>query len=590
MNIIKYISSSLDAVNKTFRRFPGTIFFCFLVAGAVIYKTEAGRMLTAYQNDVINRSILSLMLGIPLTLCVSLLIERAGIPAGGRGLILTIIGHITATSLVVFYYFCLLPDLRQTSVVRYLMITAVLYLAALIVPYTVRRVNFEVFSSVLLGRACLTGLYGVVIGLGLTAIVFAIDKLLITSMNTNYYLYIWLTVGTVFAPFFFLAGVPGQQEPIRQTDYPKLLRILLVYVIMPLLSAYTVVLLIYFGQIIALQRWPKGIITFLVLYYAGISTAVLFLALPFKETIKWVRLFCFLLPKLILLPLGMMYAAIGMRVMQYSITESRYYIILLGLWALASMIFLNFPVRRTTILPISLAIVLLLSIFGPWDAFNVSRLGQTSRLYGYLEKNDMIKDGKVIAKPGISDSDKAEISNILLYLEDAHGLRDLKYFPEGFKTQEDMQKVLGFGYSNPPAKNTDNSFFYSMQGTPVADISGYEAMVNVYDYYSYKDGIAGKALEISGFRVVIDGKSNLIKVYDGGKPVYEFDMDTYVDRMYKKYGSNPKGIDTKDFTVEEQSRKLAVKILFRNIGGNYISSAGRYEINTAEMFILLKRR
>lgn len=589
--IKQWISGGWKAISSTFRRFPGTVAASLLTAAAFIYKTEASPYLSGVWEDELRRIIMILALGIPLMLCVALLYERISDPEKAANPFVRSVAYLAGMAGLAGYYFLLLSDTRPTSVIRYFMVTAVLYLAALAIPYiTGKRENFEVFGAVLLGRAFLTALYGLVMSLGITAILFAIDKLLVTNMNKNYYIYVWLLAVTVFTPLFFLFGVPERGAGQTPNDYPKLLRVLLVYVVLPLLSAYTIVLLLYFGQIIAFARWPKGIISYLVLYYAGISVAMLFLALPFRDSNRWVRLFCFLLPKVMILPLGMMFAAIGMRVRDYGITESRYYILLLGLWALGAVVYLNFPRRRTTLLPVSLAAVLLLSVFGPWDAFSVSRTSQSVRLGFYLEKNAMLQDGKVVRKPEIPDKDKNEISSILYYLEGTHGLGHLAYLPQGFTTSE-MEKVFGFSYAYVPPKGEAAYFYYGKPGSSAFDIAGYDAQFNIYDYYIYKDrSLTHKPLEAGGFAVDVDGKVDRIKVYEGQDVVYEFDLVTYIDRLYKKFGANQEGPQWADLTVEEESQKVAARLVFRNINGTYAESTGKYEITNVEVTLLLKRK
>ena len=64
----------------------------------------------------------------------------------------------------------------------------------------------------------------------------------------------------------------------------------------------------------------------------------------------------------------MMFVAMGIRVSAYGITENRYFVLAAGLWVTGSMLYLIFAKRpRNVFLPASLALVVVLSVYGPWS-------------------------------------------------------------------------------------------------------------------------------------------------------------------------------------------------------------------------------
>src|SRR5699024_9242972 len=133
----------------------------------------------------------------------------------------------------------------------------------------------------------------------------------------------------------------------------------------------------YFAKILIQWQWPKGLVSHLVLWYSSISVGIIFLINPVLEQCKICSFFKRYFPKFILPILLMMFISIGQRIEQYGITENRYYIILLGLWVTAMMVY--YALKRSPnnlIIPISLSIIVVNSIFGPLSSFAVSKYSQ----------------------------------------------------------------------------------------------------------------------------------------------------------------------------------------------------------------------
>ena len=95
--------------------------------------------------------------------------------------------------------------------------------------------------------------------------------------------------------------------------------------------------------------------------------------------------------------LGMMFISIGIRIGEFGFTENRYFILVIGIWSTLMMIFLNLNKgKNNTVLPVSLAIFALLTVIGPWNAFEISKMSQANRFLQIAAKYDLIQDGKVV--------------------------------------------------------------------------------------------------------------------------------------------------------------------------------------------------
>ena len=336
----------------------------------------------------------------------------------------------------------------MVSMSRYIAFSLILYLIFLSISYLPNRKDFEIFVVRVFTRFFTTVLYSLVLYLGLAAILFTIDQLLGVNIKSELYYYTFLIVAGIFAPSFFLAGLPTKDEILSLKDYSRLLNVLVLYIIMPLISIYTIILYIYFGKIIITRQWPEGLVSHLVLWYSVISAAVLFFISPLLHEKTWPRRYMKYFPKVILPLIVMMFISIGIRINAYGVTENRYFVVALGIWVFLVMIYFATTKKlRNIILPLSLAVITFISVFGPFSSYSISKYSQNKRLTKIFIANNMIKDSKVIkASAVVSDEDARQITSILNYFDRNHSLKDVKRLPQDFKTS-DMEKVLGVKYS-----------------------------------------------------------------------------------------------------------------------------------------------
>ena len=82
----------------------------------------------------------------------------------------------------------------------------------------------------------------------------------------------------------------------------------------------------------------------------------------------------------------MFFIAIFKRIHEYGITENRFFIILLGVWIAFNAGFIIFTkYKMIRIVPISLALIAVLSINGPWNVFKISKGQQLHRFETILK-------------------------------------------------------------------------------------------------------------------------------------------------------------------------------------------------------------
>lgn len=584
MKIINAIKKlAYDLYNST-KRFPVSI---ALAASAVILLmilNHNNQLFSKNTEDIITRIVMVLILGIPFSLCIKLFTERKK----DSKATISIISYIILAIGMILYYLFLLKELKMVPITRYTAILFAACLAFFFVPYLFRRNGFEVYVIKLISRFFTTAIYSLILFLGISAILFTIDNLLGIYVDGKVYFDVWLGVVGFFCPSFFLGGVPLYEKEFDNSSYPKLLKILILYIVMPLVAAYTLILYIYFIKVIITFEWPSGMVGHLVLWYSVISALVIFLISPYRDENTWAKSFCFWLPKVILPLLILMFISVGIRVNAYGITENRYFVILLGLWAFGVMIYLNFSgFKRNIILPLSLSIIAILSVIGPWSSYSVSIMSQNSRFEGILSKYNMIQNDKIInSKVEVDEEDKKELSEIIRYFINSHEPKDLKLLPANFKT-ENMQEIFGFPYVEYNYFNQEFTFFSYMgnTGNEPFEITGFDYMFMTRGYEPSNVNING------GYEIVYDNSVHEVKILFDGNEIYKSSLLNYGTKIYEKFGVTEKyTLDYKETSIIDENDNVRVKYVLQSLNGSKHNITGEVNIEAIDvnMFIDFK--
>ena len=581
MKFMNAFRNILIGLYSSLKRFPMTIIFSTAVAVMLIVISELQPINDANFRDILNRITMIFALGIPISLCIKLFFEGRE----GEKIYKLVIYYIAGALVLILYYFFLLDVFNLVSETRYVAVSLALYLCFLFIPYLPKKEQFEMYIIKIFTGFFITLIYSVVLYLGLAAILFTIDKLLTIHVDSKVYYYTFLFVACVFFPSYFLADIPLKNQQHTKENYPKLIRILILYIVMPLLSVYTTILYIYFVKVIVTRQWPIGLVSHLVLWYSVIVVVVLFFITPIKDENKWANKFLVWAPKIILPILVMMFISMGIRINAYGVTENRYYVIVLGLWVSGIMIYFTLAKKRINIvIPVTLSIIALISVFGPLSSYSVSKLNQNSRFEKILVRNNMLKDEMIQRAPiTVSREDKDETSRILDYFKNSHSLKDVRYLPKDFKI-ENMDKVFGFTYEIQQYNSPQGYFnFTRNQSEGAVDISGYDYLFDVRSLYN-KNGTTN----------TIDAKyspeSANLKIYNKGNVIYDKDLNLFVKGLTEKYGENINGnpLSAEQMTFVEENEKTRIKFIFMNISGSKDVSNGNVVANGFDFYVLAK--
>lgn len=567
MKFFNRVKSTLRSIGKSVKRFPVTVAISTVLAILLIYANES--QLTGNSRETLVKINLIVGLGIPLSLCIGLLIERFFRKDKLKSILLYAFG---IGFLVIYYSLFLKTIYGLVTASRYFATMLFLILSFLYIPRIGRKNNYEYHLMDIWSNFALTFVYSFVLYFGIAAIFFTIDQLFDVNIQGKIYYYMFLMVSLIFAVSLFLSKLPSIDREYEEVEYTKALKILLIYIVIPLITIYTAILYVYFGKILLTKEWPRGLVSHLVLWYSTLSVGVIFLITPILEENKVAKSFEFLFPKIILPVLFMMFMSIYQRINQYGITENRYYVVVLGLWVLGIMLYFSLkkPLRNI-IIPISLSLIMLNSVYGPLSSFSISKYSQNKRLESLLARNNMLSNGEIIRNSEIPLEDKREISNIISYFSGNHELKDIKVLPRDFDLNK-MDTVMGFKYEPYyPYPFEQNRYFYygTHNAKDAIDIKG-------YDYYIHMNSWDENKRKAGEFTLQYNKLENIVIIAKDDKVFLEQDIMPFIKDIYEKQeGKLPNNdknmLDYKDMTYEIGligiEVNMSLKFIFNEVNG-----------------------
>lgn len=574
---------TLKGIKNSLKRFPQTIGISTVCVILLIYISEITPGTTSDFIETLGRITMIIALGIPISLSIKLFFE--GLEYYKK--VLLYASYVAGAAILVFYYYVFLKDIGMVSTSRYVASSLILYLVFLSISYLSNRDGFEFYVVRNFTRFFTTVLYSIVLYLGVSAILFTIDKLLGINIKSELYYYTGLIITGVFAPAFFLAGIPSKNEILTLKEYSRLLMVLVLYIIMPLICVYAIILYIYFGKIIITRQWPEGLVSHLVLWYSAICAAVLFFITPLLHEKAWPKGFMKYFPKAIIPLIVMMFISIGIRINAYGVTENRYFVVALGIWTFLVMIYFACAKKlRNIILPLSLAAITFICVFGPFSSYSISKYSQNKRLNKIFVKNNMIRGNKVIKSSAkLTDVDSRQITSILKYFDSYHSLREVKVLPQNFKISQ-MEKVIGVKYSEENYVSNNGYYFFNSTGVlEPMDIKGYD-----YFFDSRNNNNGPQIPKNRRFSITFDNELSLLKINQDGKYIYEKGLQDFAIKLIDKYGINQKeqNIIPEEMSFEDENTKVKIKIHFFNISGNKNISSGKINSMNYEFYVVVK--
>jgi Domain of unknown function (DUF4153) len=609
------IQSLAQAALNTCKRFPLTILFvlisCFF---SMRLNHVYFRNYDSQEHYYYNNIIWSAYMGMLLSLVVSLYAERNRFSNGLKWL-----GGIITIILAIFFYLSLPDHFSEGRLKQFILFMAGLHLMVAVVPFTGRNeVNgFWQYNKCLFLRILAAALYSVVLFIGLSLAMLAVDKLFSVDIKAKWYLDLFICIGEGFSCIFFLAAFPSHFEKLESSrDYPKGLKIFTQYVLLPLITVYLVILYAYMVKIIGTRQLPYGWVSYLVLAFAvaGILSLLLIHPIRHEANNKWIpafsRFFYLAICPLIIL----LFLAINRRISDYGITEERYIVFALSCWlTFIAVYFISSKSKNIKIIPVSLCILSLMISFGPWGMFSVSYRSQINRLKHFLQTNAMLsEDQKIIpAKKTIANEDVSQISSIVEYLVNAHGYNSLQpWFSQNldsllkdesgkgrYYTYLQSQNLLAFmGVIKHDEVPNENRYFrvHPFRRDSLISLSGYEYFINDFgaENNSNEDSIVNVFYHDGApLKVTFERYTGKISIKSGNDVAIHFDLNAKVSHLKKNdfaYSADNDQFQQDSLILVGENKDLSAKIVLQEIIGMGGSKGIRIDHMSAAILVHFK--
>ena len=559
-NIIKGLSMS-------FRRYPVAIAFAAVasVCGLILVNLDNA-------SEDTERLLVSILMAMVLGALVSLVLRVVyeNNPARMRIKVFSWIVFGCAAALYIAYLYGTMEGFELFEMLRFAALslaTVVLFMTAVFRRDTIYQ---EVYSTLTGWRLAITAAYTLIIWGGVSLILFAIERLLNVRIEEEAYMDTIIILLGFFSPVFFLSGIPEKGERLEPSGIYKFFRILVVYVIAPLLTAYTAVFYIYALRILFVWDWPDGMVGNMVLWYALIGTVTMYFLHGMDGESKWASFFGKWFPRIVILPIVLLFISLGIRINAYGITPNRYLLGVTGIWMLGCAVYqsiISYKVRNTRIITISLAVIAILSFLGPWSAINTGRISQTNRLEKLLVENNMLKDdGTIVSRTDLDEETKGEISDKLRYLEYSYDYKKVDFLPKGFST-EDMKQVLGFEYTyyypDFPIKDMEDYIFINQDIlSGVVPISGYDY---IWNSESWNENPVETSMGEISFRLIRDERGGEIIVEIDQDEIFAKEIAEYIDEIVDQWEKRGSDISYDQLSFDEKAVGMDIRIIFTGL-------------------------
>lgn len=541
MKIFNFTLLNFNSIKNTFRRFPFTIISAILATIFLILSTF-DEYAEAYNNKMLSFGLV-FVFGIFLYAFIKLFNEGLRNYYDLKNLknnnLFKILSYVITLPILYGVYELVYHENKvmafyDNNFIYFTLIAALVVGSSFVGKFNYHK-DFVAYVAKILRAFIISNIYSFIVFIGISGIIFALNSLFKFNFGSSVYLRVAIFSFILFNVVTFFSDFPKVRDSFTDYKYPKAFRILLVYIITPIVIIYTAILLAYFVKILVLWQIPNNLIVNLVIWFASFSIVYLFF-LSRVETITFINKFKIVFPFTLFPLLGMMFFAIYLRIKEYGMTENRYIVIAVGLWIFLSLIYYIFYRDNSNIsIPIFLSVIILITGLGPASATSLSIRSQNARFEKLLRDNKMIAGEEIKPNINIESEAKSQIVDIVSYMVRTDRVDKLSYMPKDFKLSKDNFTKL-FGFSNIiESKN--------------------------YLGYSYTDNLPTDS-EL-GFDIDIEGYKHLIYVYSLDDVVtsgnYKFEKDKKEIKIYKKSKSDYKTIMTIDLAKLRDNLKLLYK-------------------------------
>ena len=581
-------------------RFRVTVVFTLMVFGLVVLATELEN-LNYEKLSVVSSSLMEInkcfVLGIFLTAMFEVIREQY-FEERKKWIIRTIYTVLTVIIGFGAYVLCFIVYNFEIGFWMLLPISSLIFL---IVPI-LKNENKEKYLQSVFVNFVVSSIFATVLYIGISLILATITALfgfeMFYGFVLRFYMYSWVFIFDVLGISLFLSLLKKPSDNLENYDFPYILKMLIKFVITPLIIIYTGILYVYLATVVISMKLPKGLISHLVLWYTAFSLIIIILITPLAKNDKFLGNFKKYFPYFSIPLIFASLFAIFQRIYQYGITENRYYVLLLIFWLFFCMILYIIKSKVTGVF-ISLIICLIIAVYTPFSAEKVSVYSQSQRLKRMLVKYGALKDGKVSKiTQNLTNRQGNELYTAIDYISARQGssVKNLGLKNSAgkiYQTSHDLEKDLGikdswreyysYGIEDDDDRESYNErkvITYNLKTnentSAILETNGYD---NVIHYRKDWGEASTQTNESDKYKVVILNKMITISAKNGTE-LAKFNYENIIKQVSAKL----KTLKLQNLGSQEEEYKVPQKDF------EYIGTAGNinYKISLQNIYEEIK--
>jgi hypothetical protein len=482
-----------------------------------------------------------------------------------------ILFNILASVLLAVYCFTLPEKLFEYQSYQMGALGIVFVLSAFFVSFLKKNneIPFWNFCRNNLIELVVTSVFSLVLFGGISLAILSLDKLFNIHIDYKVYTNLSVVCFVIFAPVYFLSNVPDEIEKRKQDfTFQKVIKIFGLYILLPILAAYTLILYVYLFRIIFKWELPDGWVSTLVsvLGMVGFLCMMILYPLRLMKGSKLVDMLSRYFPVVLFPLLVLMSVGIFRRLGDYGLTINRCYVLILNVWLFGISFYLFFTQsKHVKWIVISFTIIAFLSSVGPWSVYHITRHSIISHLDKQLGNPHMFKNGKLILtanKTTKTDSiNQMNVVEDIRYLVRTYGNDAIqKYFSFSLKGKSEYEILSLLKMDKVP--NTLEYFWMNLQEKScMMDTHSYKSFMilkmNSYDKTVYNDE-----------KVSVEFSNNcfLVRNKTGKSLTYMIPLNEKIKSlMHEKWISKINIFPIEDMTLKGSNYVLVLK----KVNGNY---------------------
>ena len=470
-------------------------------------------------------------------------------------------------------------NISDANATQFVILTVSFFLAMFFVGYISEKNSLRWWNNLqdTLFHLVISAFFAGVLMAGLSLAIVSLDKLFGLKIDDEVYAYLAVFCFVLFMPSYFLSQLSEKSasDESFSISYPVIFKILGLYILLPILAIYTLILYGYLFKIIASWELPNGWVSWLVsiLGFVGFLTMVILHPLNLKGENKIIRFFSRFFPLIFFPLLVLMLVGIVRRFSDYGITINRLLVLILNIWFFGISIYLFISrSRQPKWILISFATIALLSAVGPWSVINLTEKSLKNELSQLLSDANWTNSDASQIKT-LDTAKQIRLSDVAYYLQRTYGIESIRPMFSSLGENATVENMLNKLEITDPQIVQNNYFTVNMpQASFDFDVTDYKKAIYLLKNYDKNEFYKSDS-------VIITLENGNIKLVQNNIET-KITLDPIIDKALPMKGNS---LDAKDLTIENSDYKL---IIF-NLDGQR-KAENQVQINYITGILLLK--